>query len=148
MRGPGAKLGVFAGWLGTLRNARAFGAMRLSAVMSGLFVLLSIPVLIFILVYNYRQNAAAINATLNDVVANTKQASIEEAKALIDPVATTLRLIAAFAAEDPQFFKREDSRELSVAHLRGGDRCHLRQFRRRVPPGRDADRRQSQAIRS
>ena len=50
-------------------NAQSIGAMRLSTVMSGLFVLLSIPVLIFILAYNYRQNAAAINATLNDVVA-------------------------------------------------------------------------------
>jgi hypothetical protein len=48
-------------------NAQSIGAMRLSTVMSGLFVLLSIPVLIFILAYNYRQNAAAINATLNDV---------------------------------------------------------------------------------
>ena len=82
--------------------ARAFGALRLSAAMSGLFVLLSIPVLIFILVYNYRQNSAAINATLNDVVAKTKQASIEDAQNLIDPVAATLELLAAVAAEDPR----------------------------------------------
>src|SRR5262245_17660861 len=112
MRGPGAKLGVFAGWLGTLRNARAFGALRLSAVMSGLFVLLSIPVLIFILVYNYRQNAAAINATLNDVVAKTKQASIEDAQNLIDPVAATLTLLAAVAAQDPEAFRKEESRDM------------------------------------
>ena len=57
-------------------NAPSIGTMRLSTVMSGLFVLLSIPVLIFTLAYNYRQNAAAINVTLNDVVVNTKQASI------------------------------------------------------------------------
>jgi len=71
--------------------------VRLSAVMSGLFVLLSIPVLIFILAYNYRQNAAAINATLNDVVTKTKQVSIEDAENLINPVAATLRLLAAAA---------------------------------------------------
>jgi class 3 adenylate cyclase/ABC-type nitrate/sulfonate/bicarbonate transport system substrate-binding protein len=94
------------------RNARAFGAMRLSAVMSGLFVLLSIPVLIFILVYNYRQNAAAINATLNDVVSKTKQASIEDAENLINPVAATLTLLATVAAEDPEAFKKEESRDL------------------------------------
>ena len=52
---------------GVDQNART-RVVRLSAVMSALFVLLSIPVLIFILAYNYRQNAAAINATLNDVV--------------------------------------------------------------------------------
>ncbi|MBR1279090.1 ABC transporter substrate-binding protein [Bradyrhizobium sp. AUGA SZCCT0283] len=94
------------------RNARAFGAMRLSAVMSGLFVLLSIPVLIFILVYNYRQNAAAINATLNDVVAKTKQASVEDAENLINPVAATLTLLATVAAQDPEAFRKEESRDL------------------------------------
>src|SRR5215831_9957764 len=98
MHGPGAG------------NTR--GAVRLSAVMSGLFVLLSIPVLIFILVYNYRQNAAAINATLNDVVAKTKQASIEDAQNLIDPVAATLTLLAAVAAQDPEAFRKEESRDL------------------------------------
>jgi class 3 adenylate cyclase/ABC-type nitrate/sulfonate/bicarbonate transport system substrate-binding protein len=100
------------GWFLYRWNARASGAMRLSAAMSGLFVLLSIPVLIFILVYNYRQNAAAINATLNDVVAKTKQASIEDAENLINPVAATLALLAAVAAEDPEAFKKEESRDL------------------------------------
>ncbi|OKO74692.1 hypothetical protein AC629_34670 [Bradyrhizobium sp. NAS80.1] len=88
--------------------------------MSGLFVLLSIPVLIFILIYNYERSSAAINATLNDVVTKTKQASIEDAKNLIDPVATTLRLIAALSAEDPQFFRKEESRELLYQALTSG----------------------------
>jgi class 3 adenylate cyclase/ABC-type nitrate/sulfonate/bicarbonate transport system substrate-binding protein len=100
-----------AGWT-IYRNAHKFAAMRLSAVMSGLFVLLSIPLLIFILVYNYRQNAAAINATLRDVVAKTKQASIEDAENLINPVAATLTLLATVAAEDPEAFKQEESRNL------------------------------------
>ena len=100
------------GWALYRRNARALGAMRLSAVMSGVFVLLSIPVLIFILAYNYRQNAAAINATLNDAIAKTKQASFEGAQNLIDPVAATLALLAAAAAEDPAGFRKEESREL------------------------------------
>jgi adenylate cyclase len=91
---------------------KAIAALRLSAAMSGLFVLLSIPVLIFILVYNYERNSAAINATLNDVVTKTKRASIEDAKNLIDPVAGTLELVAAFAAEDPEHFRKEESREL------------------------------------
>ena len=94
------------------RNTRSFGAMRLNAVMSGLFVLLSIPMLIFILFYNYRQNAAAINATLNEVVAKTKLASIEDAENLINPVAATLSLLAAVAAEDPDAFRKEESRNL------------------------------------
>ncbi len=111
--------GVFAAFaaltrplLAACRKARAFGAIRLSAVMSGLFVLLSIPVLVFILVYNYRQNAAAINTTLNDVVAKTRQVSIEEAGNLINPVAATLRLLAAAAAKDPAGFRDEASRDM------------------------------------
>lgn len=99
------------GWI-LYRNARAFGAMRLSAVMSALFMLLSIPVLVFILVYNYRQNAAAINTTLNDVVAKTKQSSIEDAENLINPVAATLALVSAVAADDPAAFRKEESRNL------------------------------------
>jgi adenylate cyclase len=96
---------------GVLQNART-RVVRLSAVMSALFVLLSIPVLIFILAYNYRQNAAAINATLNDVVTKTKQVSIEDAENLINPVAATLRLLAATAAADPQEFRNEASRDM------------------------------------
>jgi adenylate cyclase len=94
------------------RNARVFGAMHLSAVMAGLFVLLSIPVLIFILVYSYRQNTAAIRATLNDAVAKTRQASIEDAENLINPVAGTLTLLAAVAADNPETFRNEESRDL------------------------------------
>jgi adenylate cyclase len=86
--------------------------VRLSAVMSALFVLLSIPVLIFILAYNYRQNATAINATLNEAVTRTKQVSIEDAGNLINPVAATLRLLAAAATEDPEEFRNEASRDL------------------------------------
>jgi adenylate cyclase len=91
---------------------KTIAALRLSAAMSGLFVLLSIPVLIFILIYNYERNSAAINATLDDVVTKTKRASIEDAENLIDPVAATLELIASFAAEDRELFRKQESREL------------------------------------
>jgi class 3 adenylate cyclase/ABC-type nitrate/sulfonate/bicarbonate transport system substrate-binding protein/HAMP domain-containing protein len=97
--------------------ARKVGVLRLSAAMSGLFVLLSIPVLIFILAYNYRSNSATINATLNDVVAKTKRASVDDAQNLINPVAATLELLASVAAEDPESFKKEESRELLYSAL-------------------------------
>jgi class 3 adenylate cyclase/ABC-type nitrate/sulfonate/bicarbonate transport system substrate-binding protein len=106
---------VIAVALGSLlyrRNARTFGALRLSAVMSGLFVLLSIPVLIFILVYNYQQSSAAIRATLSDEVEKTKRASIEDAENLINPVAATLALLSAVAADNPAVFREEESRDL------------------------------------
>ena len=94
------------------RHGHAFGPLGLNTVMSGLFVLLSIPVLIFILLYNYHQNAAAIKVTLQDEVAKTKQASLEEAGNLINPVAASLGLLAAVAADNPETFRNEESREL------------------------------------
>jgi hypothetical protein len=100
------------GWVLFRRHGRALGALGLNAVMSGLFVLLSIPVLIFILLYNYHQNAAAIKATLREEVAKTKQVSIEDAQNLINPVAATLSLLAAAAGDNPETFKNEESREL------------------------------------
>jgi class 3 adenylate cyclase/ABC-type nitrate/sulfonate/bicarbonate transport system substrate-binding protein len=100
------------GWAVYRRHGHALSPLGLNAVMSGLFVLLSIPVLIFILLYNYHQNAAAIKATLRDEVAKTKQVSIEDAQNLINPVAATLSLLAAAAADNPETFKNEESREL------------------------------------
>src|SRR5262249_4473535 len=100
------------GWAVYHRYGRRLGALGLNAVMSGLFVLLSIPVLIFILLYSYHQNSAAIKATLKDDVSKTKRASLEEAENLINPVAATLQLLAAIAAKNPETFKEEESREL------------------------------------
>ena len=108
------------GWILYRRLAPTIGVLRLSAAMSGLFVLLSIPVLLFILAYNYWQNSATINATLNDVVAKTKRASIDDAQSLINPVAATLELLASVAAEAPETFKKEESREWLYKALTSG----------------------------
>jgi adenylate cyclase len=47
-----------------------------------------------------------------DQVAKTKQVSIEDAQNLINPVAATLSLLAATAADNSETFKNEESREL------------------------------------
>ena len=49
----------------------ALRAPRLSLVMLVLFVCFSIPILIFILVYNYQRNVAAMVSTLDKAVATT-----------------------------------------------------------------------------
>jgi adenylate cyclase len=89
----------------------AIGTPRLSVVMSVLFVCLSIPILIFILFYNYHVNSVAIRSTLNEEVAKTNQTSIENTEDFIQPVASTLRLLAAAASADPAFFRTERSRD-------------------------------------
>jgi class 3 adenylate cyclase len=106
------------GWAGTNR-VRAFAFLdaalatpKLSAVMSLLFVSLSIPILVFILVFNYNRTSAAIIATLHEQVAETRLATIDSTQDFIRPVASTLRLLAEVAASDPAVFRTEQSREL------------------------------------
>jgi class 3 adenylate cyclase/ABC-type nitrate/sulfonate/bicarbonate transport system substrate-binding protein len=93
------------------RLRAAIGKPTLSVVMSFLFVGLSIPILIFILLYNYRTSSNAILSTLREEVAKSNQASIDNTVNLIQPVASTLRLLAGAAAIDPAFFRTEPSRD-------------------------------------
>jgi len=80
--------------------------------MAMLFVSLSIPILVFILVYHYHRTSAAILATLREEVAKTRVATIDSAQHLLQPVASTLRLLAEVVAVDPAFFRTEQSREV------------------------------------
>ncbi|MGB7832045.1 MAG: cache domain-containing protein, partial [Xanthobacteraceae bacterium] len=101
-------------WL-TLRGGRltaALGALRLSAVMSAVFVCLSIPILIFILLYNYERTSADIASILRNSVAKANQASIESTDELLAPVAGALRMLAGMAAAEPGFFRTEASAQI------------------------------------
>lgn len=82
---------------------------KLSAIMAGFFVCLSIPILIFILAYNYYRNSEVIIGTLKDEVAKTRQASIENVEGMIQGVAGTLRLLPEVVAADPGFFRTDKS---------------------------------------
>ena len=79
--------------------------------MSLLFVSLSIPILIFILVYTYNRTSAVIIATLHEQVAKTTTTTVDGAQNLIQPVASTLRLLAGMVASAPSLFRTEQSRE-------------------------------------
>ena len=101
-------------WIRVLgpRLKAAIGIPKLSVVMSVLFVCLSIPILIFILAYNYYRNSEVMMATLKDDVAKTRQASIENVEGMIQGVAGTLRLLAEVVAADPALFRTDRSREV------------------------------------
>jgi hypothetical protein len=115
----------------TRRLRSALGTPKLSAVMAVVFVCLSIPILIFILVYSYHRNSAAIVSLLHEEVTKTQQSSIENADNLIRPVASTLKLLAGTAAADPAFFRTEKSREPSPHPAR---RVPIPPQHRRRPP--------------
>lgn len=104
-------------WLG------AMGRPRLSLIMSLLFIGLSIPVLVFILIYNYNKNSAGMVAILNDAVAQTSQAGIERTENLIESTEGPLHFLAEVAGADPGYFRTEQSNDLlyrgltSAAHI-------------------------------
>ena len=75
-------------------------AVYTAARMSLLFIGLSIPVLIFILIYNYNKNSAGIVSILDEAVAQTSQAGVERAQDLIDNTESSLRFLAEVAASD------------------------------------------------
>src|SRR3954468_13418387 len=60
---------------------------RLSAVMAAVFVYLSIPILIFILAYNYYRISEAMMATLADDVAKAREGSIESVEKMVEGMA-------------------------------------------------------------
>src|SRR5215472_2718067 len=101
--------------------AAALATPKLSAVMALVFVSLSIPILVFILVYNYNRTSAAIIASLHEQVAKTRLATVDSAANLILPVGTTLRLLAEVAASDPALLRTEQSRELLYRALTSGE---------------------------
>lgn len=85
---------------------------RLSLIMSLLFIGLSIPILIFILMYNYSRNSAAIVSTLNDAVLQTSQTGVERTQDLVENTEGPLRFLAEVASADPGYFRTEQSRDL------------------------------------
>ena len=91
------------------RLARSMRKPKLSLIMAALFVGLSLPVLAFILYFNYERNSEAIIETLRGEVAKTRLQNIEALEGMIQSVAATLRLISEVAASDPDFFRRESS---------------------------------------
>src|SRR5262249_9673828 len=81
---------------------------RLSVVMALLFVGLSIPILIFILVYNYQRNSAVIISMLDDSVAEASRVSIERTQSLVDSTEGALRMLAEVGATNPGYFRQEE----------------------------------------
>ena len=85
--------------------------MRLSLVMAGLFVCLSIPILIFILAFNHRKNSETIVSLLQEQIGKSRFATIESIEALMRGVSGVLGLLSEAVAAQPSFFRTEESRE-------------------------------------
>ena len=113
LRGTMARLGALSR-LVTMRRP------RLSLIMSLLFIGLSIPILIFILIYNYNKNSAGMVSILNDAVAQTSHAGVERTQDLIENTESPLRFLADLAVADPGYFRTEQSNDLLYRALTSG----------------------------
>jgi class 3 adenylate cyclase/ABC-type nitrate/sulfonate/bicarbonate transport system substrate-binding protein len=99
-------------WLEALTRLIARRRYRLSLIMSLLFIGLSIPALIFILIYNYNKNAAGMVSILNDAVAQASQSGVDRTQDLIETSESPLRFLAELASADPAYFRTEQSNDL------------------------------------
>ena len=92
-------------------NRAIASQLRLSVVMAGLFVCLSIPILIFILSFNHQKNSEVIVSMLQEQIGKSRLATIESIENLMRSVGGVLGLLAESAAAQPSFFRTEDSRD-------------------------------------
>src|SRR5712672_2080996 len=115
--------------LGALPRFVAMRRPRLSLIMSLLFIGLSIPVLIFILIYNYNKNSAGMVSILNDAVAQTSRAGVERAQDLIENT-ESLRRSRIFS------WRAKQRSAVSRAYLGRLYRRRLCQFRGWLSSGR------------
>jgi class 3 adenylate cyclase/ABC-type nitrate/sulfonate/bicarbonate transport system substrate-binding protein len=106
--------------LGMLPRFVAMRRLRLSLIMSLLFIGLSIPVLIFILIYNFNKNAAGMVSILNEAVAQTSRAGVERTQDLIENTESPLRFLAEVASADPGYFRADQSNDLLYRALTSG----------------------------
>jgi class 3 adenylate cyclase/ABC-type nitrate/sulfonate/bicarbonate transport system substrate-binding protein len=93
-----------------VRNMRGEPAKpRLSLLMSAMFVGMSIPILIFILIYSYQRNSETILATLQRDVERSSSEAVESLDGMVQQVATVLRMLADAASVDPEYFRSDKS---------------------------------------
>jgi class 3 adenylate cyclase/ABC-type nitrate/sulfonate/bicarbonate transport system substrate-binding protein len=90
---------------------------KFSVITSSLYITLTIPVMIFILIYNYYNNSHTMIEMLQQSVATARKASIENVEGMIQGLAGTLRILAEVVAADPDFFRTEKSNDILFGAL-------------------------------
>ena len=95
--------------------------LSLSTVITMGLAVLIVPVLVFILIFNYQRNSSAMLDILQEQIDRSLKNSIKATDDLIRPVAGTLKVVAKMVVADPNFFKTERSREMLYQALTSAD---------------------------
>jgi len=83
---------------------------RLQVSISAIFALLILPALGALIAFSYYENARNLNNTAQRFIDRARDDALDMTSNFLEPVAATLRLVAAVAAARPDFFRTEESR--------------------------------------
>ena len=113
-----------------------------------LFAILILPTLLVILSYSYYANSKNLLSISQNYIDRARDESVSVATSLLDPVISTLRIIADVATLNQGFFRTEESRDLLYQALISADQIDaiytsFEDGYHRVVTRIDADRRRS-----
>src|SRR5262245_5003600 len=102
------------------KSFRARGT-RLQVSISTIFALLILPALAAVIAFSYRENARNLEDVSQTLMDRTRDEAVGSISALLDPVVSTLRMVAAFEAVEPGFFRQDRSGDVLYQALQTVD---------------------------
>ena len=96
------------------KSFRARGT-KLQVSISTIFALLILPALAAVIAFSYRENSRNLEDVSQTLMDRARDEAVSSVSALLDPVASTLRMVAAFEAVEPGFFRQDRAGDLGEA---------------------------------
>jgi len=97
------------------------GSIRLQVSISTIFALLILPALAAVIAFSYRENSRNLKGVSQTLMDRARDEAVSSVSALLDPVASTLRMVAAFEAVEPGFFRQDRSGDVLYQALQTAD---------------------------
>src|SRR5262249_55408520 len=94
---------------------------RLQISIATLFALLILPALAAIIVFSYRANERTLREMSQGFMDRARDAALASIETLLDPVVSSLRVIAAVEASEPGYFRQDRSSDVLYRALLTAD---------------------------
>src|ERR1700751_4781831 len=85
---------------------------RLQVSISTIFALLILPALAAVIAFSYHENDRNLRELSQTLLDRARDDAVTSVSALLDPVASTLEVVAAVEASQPGFFREDGSSEV------------------------------------
>jgi hypothetical protein len=96
-------------------------SIRLQASISTIFALLILPALGAVIAFSYHENHRNLSDLSQTLLDRARDEAITSVSALLDPVASTLRIVAAVEASQPGYFRQDSSGDVLYHALLSAD---------------------------